>query len=185
MKIQTKSKRFLSDIPTIETISIVLDVYDLTEIYSAPLIGYDPLNDSQSLADWASFISTVRGAITNNTSLILLYEAEGKNSNVDNKTPLSKYFYIGVRNIYGELAGKIIVKFRLSTHFPKTLSEKANAKHLAEARSNMTGLDLSKIDIVDKELVVNNKTFKDYDAAMFAVLGLLRKIVNNYSQYDE
>ncbi|MBO4542806.1 MAG: hypothetical protein J5725_06435 [Bacteroidales bacterium] len=92
----------------------------------------------------------------------------------------SHYYYIGVKNSEGNFVGKVVVDLRLSTH--------ESTKKSGKARTYFEDMVLKIIqkkypttkEVVPKDLVVNKKTFKNYDQAAIAVLGMLESIVKNY-----
>lgn len=184
MRQYTRMPRFIADLPTIETLAIDFLVESAGTIQSSKLIQTDFEDDQQALNDWLDFIGMVKSTIASNKSLILLAEKPGTVF-PGTDIPQSLYFYIGVRNAYGELAGKIIVDFRISTHNMTKHSESARWKHeqsvLQEIRETYPGY----VKVIPRGIVVNQKYFKDYAHAEFAVMSKLDKIAETYSKLED
>jgi hypothetical protein len=183
MKHYTVLPNFISDIRTLDTIYIELSVDVTNYVQSAQMIGEGILDDTQVLADWNNFIYFVRKQIINNPSLVLLLEQKGTISPLDNITPQSTYFYIGVKNGYGELDGKILIDFRLSMHEATDSSKRRYAKH---EQNSLQHINSEYPDLPDYwnttfcELIVNKRSFKSYEHAERAVEGKLNKLVEQY-----
>lgn len=181
MKKYTKLPAFIRDIDTLDTIVVELRVDVSNYIISARLIGEGILDDTQVMSDWHSFMDHVVRKVIDNPSLILLLQRDGSSSPIDHTTPQSTYFYIGVKNGYGELTGKVVVDFRLSMHDSTKSGRAARIKHEKESLSTIQK-DYPQYDAVEpcKDLIVNNKTFKSYKDAEHAVDGKLQSIVDDY-----
>lgn len=180
MKSYTTLPDFLSDIPTLDKIRIELSVDLVESVNAAQMIGEGILDDTQVMQDWLDFIQLVRTLIITNESFILLLEKDGTPSPLDSKTPQSKYFYIGVKDANGNLAGKVVVDFRLSMHDSTHASAAGGAKYEADALKDIQK-DHPNYEYVEPEgIIVNKKRFKSYTHAKFAVIGKLAKIAEDY-----
>ena len=183
MKKYTVLPSYIDDLPTVDSICIELSVDISNYIQSAQMIGEGILDDTQVLADWNNFIYFVRKEIVNNSSLVLLLEQQGTVSPLDNVTPQSKYFYIGIKNGYGELDSKVLIDFRLSMHESTESSKRGAAKHEQAAIQQINTEYPQLPDYWNTtlcELIVNKKTFKSYEHAERAVAGKLHKLVEQY-----
>ena len=176
------SESLLSELPTLEEISITMDA-DITQyVESVDLINEGVLDDTQVVADWKNLMTLVEGKITRHDQLELLYDKPGKKLRKFPEVEGSHYYYIGVKDSDGKFTGKIVVDFRLSTH--------DSTKKSGKARTYFENLVLKIIqkkypnakDVVPKDLIVNKKTFKNYDQAARAVDGMLENIANNYGK---
>lgn len=170
----------LDDLPLLEEISITMDA-DITKyIESVDLIDEGLLEDTQVAADWQNFMVLVEGYIDRHEQLELLYDKSGNKLRKFPTVEGSHYYYIGVKNSEGNFVGKVVVDLRLSTH--------ESTKKSGKARTYFEDMVLKIIqkkypttkEVVPKDLVVNKKTFKNYDQAAIAVLGMLESIVKNY-----
>lgn len=172
----------LNNLPILEHITIHLDANIDKYIESADLIGEGLLEDSQVLADWNCFIQNTYNAIAKHTNLKLLHEAKGKPLKSDPNIPGSYYFYLGVTDDNGKLKGKIVICLRLSTHQSTKTSASAGRKHNDNTLQIIRKIYPDVSDIINKELVVNKKTFNDYDDATLAIIGMINKIASKYGE---
>jgi len=168
--------------PLLETIDVEISITVKTEyVAAADLIGKGILDDTQVLSDWNAFMSSTENIITNMDTLKLLEIRKGKPSESDPTTLLSKYFYIRVLDENKSPVGNILISFRLSTHDETQTGlkyRKKNDEEVAEKYSTK----LEKLIPIDSEFIVNKKTFKNYDQAMYALYGKLASIVETYSK---
>jgi len=170
----------ISKLPILEEISINMNA-DITKyIQSADLIGKGILEDTQVLADWVSFIDTVRIYIDLHDSLELLYQKPGDPLDEDPDIPGSYYYYIGVRDAEGKFSGQIVVDFRLATHSSTKTSAKYREKYEAEALQIIRKEYLNANQVIPKGIVVNKKEFADYDIAKLAIVGMMDSIIEKY-----
>ena len=177
-----ESINILDDLPMLEEISITMDA-DITKyIESVDLIDEGLLEDTQVAADWQNFMVLVEGYIDRHEQLELLYDKPGNKLRKFPTVEGSHYYYIGVKNSEGKYVGKVVVDLRLSTHESTKKSGKARAYFEDLVLKIVQKKYPTAKDVVPKDLVVNKKTFKNYDQASIAVLGMLESIVKNYCE---
>lgn len=170
----------IDNLPTLEEISILMDADISQYIESVDLIGEGALEDTQVVADWKNFMTLVEGYINRHENLALLYDKAGNKLRKFPDVEGSHYYYIGVKDAEGKFTGKVVVDLRLSTH--------ESTRKSGKARSYFENLVLKIIqkkypkatEAVPKDLIINKKTFKNYDQAAMAILGMLENIANNY-----
>lgn len=173
-------KRLITEYPILETITVELSVdYGYDSIASARMIGEGKKLDSQVLADWWAFIGTTENLINSENNLKLIKVVDGKKSNKDNKTPLSKYFYVRLTNDGGDVVGDFIIDFRVSTHDPTPSSIKYRKAHEQQVIDEYSANDES-LYAVQVDFVVNAERFKTYEDAIFALTGKIKSIVKKY-----
>ena len=170
------------DLPVLEEISILMDADISQYVESAELIGEGTLDDTQVIADWKNFMTLVEGSIGRNAQLELLHDEPGKHLAEFPGVEGSHYYYIGVKDTNGKFVGKIVVDLRLSTHDSTAQSRKERIQHENTVLKIIQKKYKNAKDMIPKDLIVNKRTFKDYDAAAFAVLGMLNKIAETYGE---
>ena len=181
MKKYIKSSEDLVDtLPTLEEISILMDA-DITKyIESVDLIDEGLLDDTQVAEDWKNFMVLIEGYISRHEQLELLYDNPGNKLRKFPTVEGSHYYYIGVKNSDGEYAGKFVVDLRLSTHESTKKSGKARAYFENTVLKIIQKKYPNANEVIPKGLIINKKTFKNYDQAAMAVLGMLENIAKNY-----
>lgn len=170
----------IDNLPILEEISILMNADISQYIESVDLIGEGTLEDTQVVADWKNFMTLVEGYINRHENLELLYDKAGNKLRKFPDVEGSHYYYIGVKDMEGKFTGKVVVDFRLSTH--------ESTRKSGKARSYFENLVLKIIQkkypkataAVPKDLIINKKTFKNYDQAAMAILGMLENIAKNY-----
>ena len=165
------------DLPMLEEISILMDA-DISQYVE--LIGEGILDDTQVMSDWQNFMTLVEGFIDRTEQLELLHDEPENNLSKFPDVEGSHYYYIGVRNAEGEFVGKIVVDLRLSTHDSTRQSREYRKQHETAVLKIIQKKYKNAKAMIPKDLIVNKKTFKDYDTAAIAALGMLESIVKNY-----
>lgn len=142
------------DRPTI----IHIDVYVENELEEAlPSGNIEDKYDEQTLEDWYDFASTVEGIIDNFGNVVNISLSKQPNS-------LSEYIDFYVVDKDGNQK-KYLIDLRLSDHKSTPSARQNRKRHVKKIDSNY----------VLKSVLVNNKQFASYDAAIIHIREILAK----------
>lgn len=85
---------------------------------------------------------------------------------------MSYYFYFEIVDDSGNCIDNLYLDLRVSTHLLK--SKTARASHEDSVRDEISNLSA---EFIQKDIIVNNKTFKSYWNALFASFGVISSVV--------
>lgn len=142
-------------------------------IESARLINEGVLEDTQALADWIDFVNNIQNNAKKNPNLRLVSKKGGKiRKDLCEDIPMSYYFYFEIVDDSGNCIDNLYLDLRVSTHPLK--SKTARASHEDSVRDEISNLSA---EFIQKDIIVNNKTFKSYWNALFASFGVISSVV--------
>ena len=138
-----------------------------------PISNTDVEQYGQAFADWEDFVSGV-------IQLMSEYEFEVIDYETSNKSRISHYFSFYIRDAEGNVQTRVLIFLRLSTHDLRDLSAD-NKYH--EKRAQELKWPKTKKRQVWKSLnvIVNDKTYDDYDDALDALDEKFKQLVRKYS----
>lgn len=132
------------------------------------------LVNPQAYAEFEAFVDTIEG-------LMVTYDFEIMEDSISDVSKISRYYYFYPRDKKtGELKNKFLIIFRLSDHATPELSKdmKIRRNKYFQTKSKEYSKRTDDYPQAYKVLnvVVNNKTFADYDEAIDAIDELFNKL---------
>lgn len=152
--------------------SSVAATYNMPDLPQGPVISGNKLADidPQVVADYDAFVETIEDLLTEYHGLELVYKNKSKD--------FSRYYSFLARDSAGNVILKFRLRLRISNHTPhRTKAQQANKAAEAKSEKLLKLTKGKKLQIINKQVIVNDTVFDDYDEAYFKIAEQVEKWV--------
>ena len=149
-------------------------------VESAKFIGEGLLDNTTVLEEWISFVDQFKENINKDIRLNIVKEKFGDvDPHISTSVPISRYLYIEVADPITSIPiDNLLINFRISNHTSKVVEDESKSSRSKGEDEVREELSNSELEFIRGQIIVNNKTFRSYNSAMYGALASLEKSIN-------